>query len=99
MEQELHVLSGNTGNKDGASSTTFTDHIAIPVFLELDFMGFAMLLLERTFWILTLVGSFTALAPYCLQGRPSATAFILVSFGKGLDGHILRSNQMVDCRL
>ena len=85
MGQELHVLSSNTGNKDGASSTTFTDHIAILVFLELDFMGFAMLLLDRTFWILALVGSFTA--------------FILLSFGKGLDGHTLRLNQRVDCRL
>ena len=64
MGQELHVLSSNTGNKDGASSTTFIEHITFPVFLELDFIGVAMLLLERTFWVLALVRSFTALGAY-----------------------------------
>ena len=62
--------SSNTGNKDGASSTTFIDHITIPVFLELDFIGFAMLLLERTFWVLALVRSFTVLGAYWVVFRP-----------------------------
>ena len=33
-------------------------------FLKLNFIGFAMLLLERTFWIFALVGSFAALSAY-----------------------------------
>ena len=48
-----------------ASMRTFTPHVAIPVFLKLDFIGFAMLLLEITFFIFALVGSFTALGAYC----------------------------------
>ena len=67
--QELHELSSNTGNKDGASSTTFIDHITIPVFLELDFIGFAMLLLERKFWVFALVRSFTVLGAYWVVFR------------------------------
>ena len=69
--QEFHVLSSQTRNKDRASSTTFTHHVATPVFLKLDFIGFAMLLLERTFWIFALVGSFTALSAYWALSRSS----------------------------